>query len=156
MRLVLEETIAAPVNIVFSAFTDLGRAAERVTSITKVDVLGKGPIGKGTRFRETRVVFGKKESTQELEITDFDAPRSFTLEANALGTSYHTVYRFEGGQRETQMTMTTTSRPLGLVGKITGPLMGWMMASAMKKSMLADHADLKRYCEAQQSAQAPE
>lgn len=154
MRLFLEESIAAPVNLVFSTFTDVARAAEHVTSITKIEVLDKGPVGKGTRFRETRVVSGNKQATQEMEITAFDAPRSYTLEGSSLGVHYNTVYRFEGGQRETQMTMTTTSRPMGLWGRITGPLMGWRVASTMKKSMLADHAELKAQCETRHSARA--
>jgi len=154
MQLVLEETIAAPVHSVFTVFTDLAHAAEHITSITAIEVLGKGPVGKGTRFRETRVVFGKKEATQEMEITAFDAPRSYTVEADSCGVHYHTLYQFDGGQRETKVTMTTSSRPISFLGRITNPLMSRMVTKAMKKMMDADHADLKRYCEGRYGAQA--
>ncbi len=152
MHLVLEETIAASVTIVFSVFTDLSHAAENITSITKLEVLDKGPVGKGTRFRETRVVFKNKEATQEMEITAFDAPRSYTVEGTSCGVQYVTVYEFNGGQRETKVTMTTSSRPVSLIGRITGPLMGWMVKGTLEKAMAADHADLKGYCEARHAA----
>ena len=156
MNLVLEETIAAPIQTVFELFTDLTHAVDHIEAITALEVIGKGPIGKGTRSRSTRLMMGK-QATEEMEITAFDPPRSFQLEALSLGSRFTTVYRFEGGQRETRVTMTATSTPLTLVAKITGPIFGAMMRGQMKKAMVADHADLKRVAEARAAAgPAPE
>ncbi len=147
MKLVLEETIAAPIQAVFELFTDLSHAADHIDPIQSLEVIGKGPVGKGTRFRETRVMFGK-QATEEMEITAFDPPRSYRIEAESCGSHFCTVYSFEGGQRETRVTMETTSRPLSLFAKVVGPLMGLMMKGAMKKAMCADHANLKAVAEA--------
>lgn len=147
MKLVLEETIAAPVQQVFELFTDLNHTAEHIEAITRLEVIGKGPVGKGTRFRSTRVMSGK-EATQEMEITAFDPPRSYRLEAVAAGTRFSTVYRFEGGQRETRVMMETTTAPLTFIAKITGPILGKLMQGMMTKAMMADHEDLKRVAEA--------
>ena len=148
MKLVLEETIAAPVQLVFELFTDLNHASEYIDAIQRLEVIGKGPVGKGTRFRSTRVMFGK-EATEEMEITAFDPPRSYRIEAVSCGTQFATVYRFEGGQRETKVTMETTSTPLSFFAKLTGPILGKMMKKSMVKAMQADHADLKRVAEEQ-------
>ena len=147
MKLVLEETIAAPVQLVFELFTDLNHAVEHIESIIHLEVIGKGPVGKGTRFRSTRLMMGKK-ATEEMEITAFDPPRSYRIEAIALGTEFSTVYKFEGGQRETRVSMVTSTRPLNFMAKITGPLLGKLMKGQMTKAMTADHADLKAVAEA--------
>lgn len=155
MRLVLEETINAPKRVVFDVFTDLAKASERIESITKLEIVGGGPVGKGTRFRETRIMFGKKEETQEMTIAAFDAPNSYTVEGYACGARFYTVYDFDGGQRETKVTMTVTSRNETLFAKVIGPIMGKLMTGAMKKAMCKDHAELKAVCE-QLAAGSPE
>lgn len=154
MKLVIEETIGAPIHQVFELFTDLSHAADHIQSIKKLEVMGKGPVGKGTRFRETRVMFGK-EATEEMEITGFDPPRSYSVEATSCGAQFVTVYRFEGGQRETRVTMEMNTRPLSLMAKVTGPAMGLLMKGTMRKAMCADHADLKRVAEAKASGAIP-
>lgn len=155
MKLILEETIAAPVQRVFELFTDLAKAPEHIESITKVELLGKGPVGKGTRFRETRIMFGK-EATEEMEVTAFDPPRSYRVEAESCGAHYTTIYEFDGGQRETKVTMTTTSKPISLFAKIVGPIMGVMIKGAMVKSMKADHENLKAIAEGRAAENAEE
>ena len=153
MKYVLEESIAAPAHEVFQVFTDLTHAPERISAIQSLEVLGKGPVGKGTRFRETRVMFGK-ESTEEMEITEFDPPRAYSVEGLSCGCEFHTRYTFEGGQRETAVTMTMTTKPLTLVAKLLTPVMGLIFGGAMKKALRADHAELKAYTEAATDAPA--
>ena len=155
MNLVIEETIEAPIQQVFELFTDLSHAADHVESIKTIEVIGKGPVGKGTRFRETRIMFGK-ERTEEMEITSFDPPRSYRVEAMTCGAQFTTIYRFEGGQRETRVTMETCMKPVSLLSRVTGPLMGFMMKGSMRKMMSVDHADLKRVAEARAAESAAE
>lgn len=62
--------IAAPRAEVFEAFADLTNLANTVKAITQVELLTEGPIGVGTRFKETRVMFGK-EASEIMEITQF-------------------------------------------------------------------------------------
>ena len=74
--------VQAPPEATFDAFTDLRSAPDRIEAITALEVLGDGPVGVGTRFRETRVVF-KREATEEMEITAFDRPNSYAVEAES-------------------------------------------------------------------------
>ena len=147
MRLELEETVQAPQALVFGVFTDLQQAGETIDSITKMEVLGKGPVGKGTRFRETRMMFGK-EATEEMEIAEFDPPRMYMVRGYSCGTEFDTTYRFDGGQRQTKVTMTMESRPKTLYARVLGPLFGLMMRKTMTKMLDADHAQLVELCEA--------
>ena len=53
MSICLSKTIDAEPAEVFDRITDLHNAAERIEAITHLEVLTEGPIGAGTRFRET-------------------------------------------------------------------------------------------------------
>ena len=86
--------MSASVDDVFRHSTNLSEWADMITDVVGVEILTDGEIGKGTRFRETRVVFGK-EATEEMEITEFDPPHGFVLEAESCGTHYVTRHSFE-------------------------------------------------------------
>lgn len=146
MRLVLEETILAPRPIVFGVFTDLARAPERIESIASLEVLGGGAVGAGTRFRETRIMFGK-EAVEEMEITSFHAPVRYTVEGESCGARFLTDYRFDEDGPGTRVTMTMSTHNATLFAKVMGPLMGLLMGGAMRRAMARDHAALKRAAE---------
>ena len=150
MQLEFEESIDAPQALVFEVFTDLQQAPDNLDSIQSIEVIGGGPVGKGTRFRETRVMF-RKETTEEMEIAEFDPPRMYMVRGYSCGTEFETTYRFQGSQRQTQLKMTMTSTPKTLFAKVVGPIMGAMMKGAMCKAMDADHAQLKAICESRVS-----
>ena len=145
MRLVLTESIAAPVATVFHAFTDLAGAPDIIQSIQKIEKIGRGPVGKGTRFRETRIVLGR-ESTEEMEITAFEPKLSYTVEAVSQGLAYHTTYQFRGEGARTVVSMKMTCRPVHWKGWFTTPLT-WIFAGSMRKMIAQDHVDLARVCE---------
>ena len=83
--------IDAPLDRVFEVFTDLPGTPGRISAITKLEVLTDGPIGVGTRWRETRVMFGR-EATETMEITAIDPPRSYSAAANSCGCHYETMF----------------------------------------------------------------
>ena len=94
-RFTTAKRIGAPQAAVFHLFADVKRAAEHLSGVVRVEKLTDGPVGKGTRFRETRVFF-KKEATEELEITGFDPPRSYTLGCESCGCTYSTTMHAAG------------------------------------------------------------
>ena len=59
MQIVLETIIAAPATVVFSTLVDVGRWAQFMSGIGSVEILTPGPLALGTRFRETRTMFGR-------------------------------------------------------------------------------------------------
>jgi uncharacterized protein YndB with AHSA1/START domain len=138
-------TINAPPDRVFAVFADLRNADKNVKGIKKIEVLTDGPIGKGTRFRETRAMFGR-EQTETMEVTDFQPPRSYTVEANSCGCLCRSQFEFrpEGAGTAVQMNFQTT--PLTFFAKLMSPLMG-LMAKTCKKMIDRDFADLKALAE---------
>lgn len=98
-KITLNEHFATPPARAFAVLTDLANLPKIISGIDKVEVLAVGPVGVGTRFRETRRLYGRM-ATEEMEVTAWDPPRSFTLEARSHGSHYlitHTLTPKDGG-----------------------------------------------------------
>jgi carbon monoxide dehydrogenase subunit G len=141
LQFTLEKHIAAPPARVFAAASDFQNAPQRIRGIERVEMLTSGPVGVGTRFKETRVMF-KKEATEEMEVTAFDPPRSYTLGCESCGCRYSTVLRFTPKDAGTDVSFTFEAVPLTSIAKVMSFLMKPMIKSSLK--MIArDLDDLK-------------
>lgn len=145
---------SAPQDAVWAHITDLERAEERIQGIKKLELLTDGPIGKGSRFRETRVMFGK-EATEEMEITGWNPPNSYTIEAESHGCHYTSVISLEPEGDGTRVSISFEGQPLTFGAKVMSGLMGWMMKGACRKAFEADFNDLKKSLEQNQGAAQP-
>lgn len=83
--------MAAPPEAVWAVLTDLEGAADTMRTITKVQVLTPGEYGVGTKWRETRTMWGK-EATEELEVTVSEPPHLTVVEAKPGKTHYTTSF----------------------------------------------------------------
>ncbi len=129
---------------VFALYADLENAAERISGITKMEILTDGPVGVGTRFRETRVVM-KREATEEMEVTAFDPGKSYKVECHSHGTHYVSVFSFaDAGEGETDVTVRFDAHAQSFVAKLFSPL-GWLMMGTVKKCTQGDLDDLAAY-----------
>lgn len=142
--------IAAPPEIVFARAADFEHAAEHIGGIVKIEMLTDGPIGVGTRFKETRVMFGK-EHAEEMELIDFDPPRRYALEAHGCGCRYHTEFRFTPKGGGTEIEFTFDAMPLTFFAKVMSFMMRFMMKSCVKM-VEQDLADLKSAIEGSSGA----
>lgn len=120
-RLEIERTIAAPPETVFSRCSDFENSADVVEGIDKVEMLTDGPVGPGTRFRETRTMFGR-EATEEMEVGAFDPPRRYTLVAESHGARYHSEFLFEEVPEGTRVRLTFDATPVTVFAKIMAVL----------------------------------
>ena len=145
MKLELNQSVNAPAEVVFAVATDLDRWAENIGGITKIERLTEGPVGVGTRFRETRVMF-KKEATEEMEFTAFEPNRRYQLSAESCGCSYVTDFRFVPSDAGTRVEMEMNTKPLTFFAKLMSPL-GKLMAGTMKKCVMDDLSDLAKVAE---------
>ncbi len=142
-----ELSINAPVDEVFNRATDFGSLADMVGGITKVEVLTQGPTAVGTKFRETRVIFGKT-ATETMEVTAIEPSRMIELSAESCGNRYRTVHTFEpNGDGETLVKLNMHCTPMTAGAKIMGAVMTPLMKGTMRKLLENDMADLKRACE---------
>lgn len=144
-QFLLTKQIAAPVERVFDVFADLSKTSERISGIKKLEILTPGPVGKGTRFRETRIMFGK-EATETMEITDFQPGRSYSVECNGCGAQYFTRFDFQPRDGGTFVEMFFKCTPISFFAKLMGLFAGMMMGT-MKKVMDKDLEELKAAAE---------
>ena len=86
----LTQRVEAPIDAVFDVFSDIPRCHERIEQITAIEMLTDGPVGVGTRWRETRMVF-KRVATEEMEVTAFEPGRSYTVGCQSCGCEYEVV-----------------------------------------------------------------
>lgn len=138
----------APPEIVWEIMSDLENAANRIDAIVKLEILTDGPVGKGTRFKETRIMF-KKEATETMEITSWNPPNSYTTEADGCGCHYTSVITCEADGDGTLVTMTFQAEAMSTFGKVMSALTGWMMKSACAKMFDKDLENLKTFVESQ-------
>lgn len=144
MRIEVTRQIDAAPERVFEVFTDLAQATERIEAIEHLEVLTDGPIGEGTRFTETRKIFGKS-SSETMTITSFDPPASYTVEAESCGTHYISSYSFDPVDKGTRVAISFEGRPITLLAKLMMPL-GILMCGSIKKMIAKDMDDLSNCC----------
>ncbi|MEU0545261.1 SRPBCC family protein [Nocardia sp. NPDC005978] len=142
-------TINAPVERVWAVLTDLDHAADTLTGVRKVERLAGEGYGVGTRWRETRAMFGK-EAAEEMEVAEVSPPNRTVVVANSRGVDYRTEITVEPRGTGSELTFVfsgETQRPSrlrALLERVTMPL----AASMTKKMIAADLADIARVAEA--------
>ncbi len=142
----LSTQVNAPINKVFRKFSDFPNAADMIEGIVRVEMLTDEPIGKGTRFNETRVMFGK-EATEEMEVTEFDPHKKYTLSAISCGAKFDSTFTFTEHDGGTRVDLDLQTKSLTLMAKLMSPL-GALMMGSMKKCVQADMDQIKAACEA--------
>lgn len=149
-RIEVSAVIAAPVERVFAVFSDLRTAAQRIKGIVNLEVLTVGPIGSGTKFRETRIMMGRK-ATETMTITEFKPPTGYTVEAHSCGCHYHTRFDFLPVAGGTQVNGVFSGKPETFLAKcmlfVMKPIMK-KMENACRDALHGDLVDLKSAMEA--------
>ncbi len=141
----VQATVAAPPERVFEAATDLASLPETMSGIDSVEALSDGPFGAGTRWRETRTLYGR-QATEEMWVTGFDPPRSYVVEAESHGAHYRTEITFAPEGDGTRVTFVFGARPVSFVARLFSIFSGMMM-KGVKKALAQDLEDLKRVAE---------
>lgn len=144
-RFSFSRRIERPCPEVFRLFTDFDGMAQRIDSITEVEMLTSGPPGVGTRFRETRELFGKR-ATEELEVTDFTPEEGYVVEAQSHGTHYRSVFQFEPVGDVTDVSVSFEARPVSVAARLLAPL-GWLMMGTTRRIFARDVEALKQSAE---------
>lgn len=135
----------------FAVCSDLDRIPERIPEIIRIEKLTDGPFGIGTKFRETRKMFGR-ESTEQFDVTEFAPPERFTMTAISCGVEFHAEYRFTPEGTGTRVDLTITSKAVSFFAKLMSPLAG-LMTGTMKKAILKDLESLSKAAENEAESQ---
>lgn len=139
---VVTKAIAAPIDVVFKTVSDINLFSKAVPHIVNVEFLSPAKSGVGTRFRETRLMRGKKAET-ELEITEFVENNRVRYVADSHGTVWDTVFTVEPDRDYTLLTMTMDAKAKKLLPKIMNRLIRGMVQKAVEQDMDA----VKSFCE---------
>lgn len=137
MRIELTKQVDAPPERVFAIASDFAHAAEHVRAIEQVEILTPGPVGVGTRFRETRKVFGRSHA-ETMEVTAFEPPSRYVVGCESCGCRYRSEFRFLPKAGGTEMRMSFEAEPLTWFARI----MGFLMRPMVRKMVAECAKDL--------------
>lgn len=132
MTLVLDRTIEASPEQVFSILTAVGQAVEWMPAIQRIDDMSAGPFGVGTNWLETRAAGGRTIQSR-IQVTRFAPGR--VLEISAQGKSMSGQVRFT-------LIPTGGGTHVHYEADIEGRGLLKLMTKAMNREMEAADADL--------------
>jgi len=148
MELSTSRDVSAPADAVWSVLTDLEGAADRISGILEIEILeGGGDFGIGTKWRETRKMFGR-EATEVMEVTELEPGKSYTTEANSHGAHYRSKMSVEPVGAGSRVTMTFAGEPHGTIAKVMAATVGKLFEGATRKAIQQDLADIAAAAEA--------
>ena len=143
MRTHIERSVTAPADRVWAILTDLDRSPETLSGVDAVERLDGGTgFEVGTRWRETRTMFGK-QATEEMTVTALDPGRSYAVEAGGRGVRYQSELGVEpAGDERSRLWMTFGAEPQGLVGRIMAATIGRLFEGATRRMIERDLDDI--------------
>ncbi len=147
-EVIYSQRFNAPIDVVFEAFSDFSTAAERIDGIVAVEMLTDGPTRLGTRFKETRVMFGR-EAIEEMEVTEFEKNRRLTVSADSCGSHFATIFQFQAVGDQTDVNVEMHMKPVTWFAWLMSPI-GFLMKGTMTKMIVADFDQTKAWCEKQE------
>ena len=136
MRVAIDHEVAAPVSRVFAIFSDIPKLADRIEAITKVEMLTEGPMGKGSRWRETRIVM-KKAATEEMWYSEFHTDKSYTIRGESMGSVFLTTFTFRESNGKTHVRAEMVATPQTVMAKLLSPLT-LLTKGMMRKCLTGD------------------
>ncbi|MGH6814477.1 MAG: SRPBCC family protein [Hyphomicrobiaceae bacterium] len=145
MEIRVETRILAPRTKVFALAADIPRWPELIGAIERIEMLTPGPVAPGTRFRETRRMYGRS-ATEEMTLAEMTPPERFVLTAAAHGARYRVEHIFVPDGNATRLTLAFSAQPTTFLARLFQPL-AKPMAGHLRKQLAADLADLKRASE---------
>ncbi|MCH2140927.1 MAG: SRPBCC family protein [Phycisphaerales bacterium] len=145
----LEVTVSRHINAsqqrVWEVITDIAHSDEWISGITNIELLTGNQQGVGMRWKETRVMFGR-ESTEELEITAFEPPLFYIVEAESCGSHFTTELRCNPIDEETtELVIKVLTEPTTMLGRLMKPLVKLAMKS-IRKTLHQDLDDIAAAC----------
>jgi carbon monoxide dehydrogenase subunit G len=141
----VSQEIGAPLEDVFTLFTDVEQGARSVSGIKKIEMMSIGPLHLGSKWNETREVLGRLDAA-EMEITAFERNRTYTITHRKGGVRIDAVFTFEPSPGGTRVSVDFGLNPQGLPPALLSPL-EWAMAGKVRAVLDRDLRELKESAE---------
>jgi carbon monoxide dehydrogenase subunit G len=147
--LLVTREIAAPQTQVWAIVTDLEATPTTLSGVDRVERLDDSDgFGVGTRWRETRTMFGK-QATEEMAVTAIEPPRTYTVVAEHGTTTYTSVISVEAvSDARSSLTMRFHASTSSVVGRLLAATVGRAFAGATRKALQRDLDDIALRAEA--------
>ncbi|MGW0023338.1 SRPBCC family protein [Rhodococcus sp. NPDC003383] len=142
-RIALSRSIAAPPSAVWRVLTDIDDAARTLSGVTGIERLDATGYEVGTRWRETRVMFGKS-ATEEMRVAEVEPERRTVVTAESGGTTYRTVFELapRGDGTELSVEFSGATESPGLFTRIMMTVFGPLAMRATSKALQRDLDDI--------------
>ena len=139
----ISQDVAAPAALVWGLITDIEHSPDVISGIDSVQRLDDhAGFVVGTRWRETRTMFGKSAS-EEMTVTAIEPGRSYTTEAQHGKAHYTSSLRVEPkGEDACVLSMHFEAQVTGLLNKTLGAVVGRIFEGSTRKLMQQDLADI--------------
>ena len=152
LEFTVRKEIAASPERVFASLKDLDAASKWMQNFVGIEKLSPGKFGVGTKWRETRRMFGR-EASELFEVTGLEPNKSLELFVDGTqGSSKRGHYRFRyqleptGGK--TTLTMVAEIGGMGFILELFGRL----MLGSFKKAIISDLDAMADYIEGSKKA----
>jgi|TARA_B110000495_G_C22957568_1_gene561095 carbon monoxide dehydrogenase subunit G len=145
LTLTLSRHIPAPQQVVWAAVSDIPGSADRIEGIVGIEMLTGDTMEVGARWKETRTLF-RRETTEEMEVTIFEPPLRYVVEADSCGAHFTSELRCDpDGDDATTLVMTIETIPTTFFARLMKPIAKLTMGT-MRKMVEKDLDDIFRAC----------
>jgi uncharacterized protein YndB with AHSA1/START domain len=145
MQVTVETEIAAPPEIVFATMTDVVCWPDFIGGVERVEILTQGPVRVGTRFCETRQMFGRSAS-EEMTVAEFAPPRRFVLTAENHGTRYTATHEVTPTPNGAHLALTFAGTPVTLAARLFS-VIGLLFMGSLRRQLEDDLAEVRAEAE---------
>lgn len=143
--IIVTRKINASMDVVFATVSDIRQFSKALPHVVTFEFLSVVNRGVGARFRETRLMNGK-ETTTDLEITEYVENDRVRMVAKSHGTVWDTLFTVTSEGGSTTLTTKMDARADKLLPRVMNPLIRGITAKAVERDM-----DLvKAFCESGQ------
>ena len=142
MRIKTSRYIKASIDKVFQTVSNIENFSKAIPAIVRFEYLSDKNQGVGTKFRETRLM-GKKEQSTDLEVTEYAGNEYIRILSDTHGTTWDSIFSVKPVDDQVELTLTMEAKAHGLLPKLINPL----IKGLVKKALENDMDLLKSYCE---------
>ncbi|MGE0238508.1 MAG: SRPBCC family protein [Parvibaculaceae bacterium] len=145
MQITVRQTIKADAATIFGVLTDIEAWADFMSGIKSAEKLTEGPLRRGSRFRETRMLHGR-EAREEMTVALLEAPVRLVLTADNHGAHYEVVHEIAAHKVGSELVVHFSAVPQSRLARLMAPLFGFMGRS-LERQIARDLTDIARESE---------
>lgn len=110
--------IDRPRTHVWEFITDPSNASRWMPNLTSIEVITEGPLGVGSKYRETRRFKGR-DNTSEIEVTAWEPPIVYAAGTPYAGAFFEYRYQLSSPtETSTHLELIATARARTILGKL--------------------------------------